>query len=74
MGVNFSNVDSKTKEHWSSNKTFQIHSRSRILKKINYELLWDNFLQSNAKSFAISSAEINALFEASLLDNYRYYL
>lgn len=45
----------------------EIHMKSKILKKVSHEVLWDSFLSSSLNSFALTHSEIATLLESSLL-------
>ena len=44
----------------------KIVPRAKVLKNVSHELLWDNFLCSQANSFVISTSDTSALLAASL--------
>ena len=44
----------------------KVAPRAKVLKNVSHELLWDNFLCSQANSFVISTSDTSALLAASL--------
>lgn len=73
MGISMSGNQTKQEgEHYISiinpskkNVCVQINTRAKILKCINCNDLWNNFLDSQASSFALTQSETTSLLKAS---------
>eukprot|EP01031_Cornospumella_fuschlensis_P032817 gene32816-39677_t len=46
----------------TTNKKIMLHPKSRILKSVGFEDLWNAFLASALNSFALTPAELQSLF------------
>jgi hypothetical protein len=74
MGValSISHLEDKDWSAWKDfeNKKFvEIHYRCRVLRKISWEKLWENFLEGSSVSFAIAPPELTTLLESSVFED-----
>lgn len=73
MGVNISQAADLVDNHWVKFPPKKasleiIHNRCRVIKKVDWRLLWNNFLDSSLASFALSQPEMISLLESSPLE------
>jgi hypothetical protein len=71
MGVNVSSQAEGEGNHWVDlfkkikQKPLKIAPQCRVVKSLSWKLLWENFLNSDCISLAVSAPELTALLEAS---------
>ena len=73
MGVNVSMPPGEGENnHWldffKQPAPLEIVPPCRVVKLISWNLLWENFLNSECQSFAVNETELSALLEASYLE------
>jgi hypothetical protein len=55
-------------QQMSQHKPLQIVPQCRVVKLISWNLLWENFLNSECQSFAVNETELSSLLQASYLE------
>mmetsp|Transcript_9925 Transcript_9925/g.14948 ORF Transcript_9925/g.14948 Transcript_9925/m.14948 type:complete len:2471 (-) Transcript_9925:176-7588(-) len=71
MGVSVSQTIDSSDNHWIEfpKSITDIHHRAGVIRKIDWNLLWNNFINSSSASFAVAVPEMISLLEASIRDD-----